>query len=146
MGKVHLTNVEALGGGTLVAYGPVNDQVAPRIHVTVGLKEHADTGHTSHLLGATVQFLTEMLVIKVAAPRTCTAFGNATSTTSPFSISSDASIPGHRLARLRVLEGARRDRAAPGPRHTARRTNRRKPSSHAASWRRCGSNERYSVD
>lgn len=65
--KVHLTNVEALGGGTL-AYDPVNDEVAPHIHVTVGLKEHAATGHTSHLLGATVQFLTEMLVIEVAAP------------------------------------------------------------------------------
>lgn len=65
--RVHLTNVEALGGGTL-AYDPVNDTVAPHIHVTVGLKEHAATGHTSHLLGATVQFLTEMLVIEVAAP------------------------------------------------------------------------------
>ena len=66
--KVHLTNVEALGGGTL-AYDAVNDQVAPHIHVTVGLKEHGATGHTSHLLGATVQFLTEMLIIEVAAPR-----------------------------------------------------------------------------
>lgn len=66
--KVHLTNVEAFGGGTL-AYDPVNDQVAPHIHVAVGLKEHSATGHTSHLLGATVQFLTEMLVIEVAAPQ-----------------------------------------------------------------------------
>ncbi len=65
--KVYLTNVEALGGGTL-AYDPVNNTVAPHIHVTVGLKEHSATGHTSHLLGATVQFLTEMLVIEVAAP------------------------------------------------------------------------------
>lgn len=65
--RVHLTNVEALGGGTL-AYDPVNDAVTPHIHVTVGLKEHSATGHTSHLLGATVQFLTEMLVIEVAAP------------------------------------------------------------------------------
>lgn len=66
--KVHLTNVEAFGGGTL-AYDPVNDQVAPHIHVAVGLKEHSATGHTSHLLGATVQFLTEMLVIEVASPQ-----------------------------------------------------------------------------
>jgi len=65
--KVHLTNVEAFGGGTL-AYDPVDDRVAPHIHVAVGLKEHSATGHTSHLLGATVQFLTEMLVIEVAAP------------------------------------------------------------------------------
>ena len=68
--KVHLTNVEALGGGTL-AYDPINEQVAPHIHVTVGLKDHSATGHTSHLLGATVQFLTEMLVIEVAAPQMC---------------------------------------------------------------------------
>lgn len=66
--KVHLTNAEALGGGTL-AFDPVTDQVAPHIHVTVGLKEHSATGHTSHLLGATVQFITEMLVIEVATPQ-----------------------------------------------------------------------------
>ena len=66
--SVHLTNAEALGGGTL-AYDPVNNQVAPHIHVAVGLKERSATGHTSHLLGATVQFLTEMLVIEVANPR-----------------------------------------------------------------------------
>jgi predicted DNA-binding protein with PD1-like motif len=65
--KVDLANVEAFGGGTL-AYDPVNDQVAPHIHVTVGLKQHSATGHTSHLLGATVQFLTEMLVVEVASP------------------------------------------------------------------------------
>jgi predicted DNA-binding protein with PD1-like motif len=66
--KVHLTNVEAFGGGTL-AYDPVEDRVAPHIHVAVGLKEHSATGHTSHLLGATVQFLTEMLIIEVASPQ-----------------------------------------------------------------------------
>jgi predicted DNA-binding protein with PD1-like motif len=66
--KVHLTNVEAFGGGTL-AYDPTNNSVAPHIHVAVGLKEHSAVGHTSHLLGAQVQFLTEMLVIEVAAPQ-----------------------------------------------------------------------------
>lgn len=66
--KVHLINVEAFGGGAL-AYDPVNDQVAPHILVAVGLKEHSATGHTSHLLGATVQFLIEMLVIEIAGPR-----------------------------------------------------------------------------
>jgi len=66
--KVHLTNVEAFGGGTL-AYDPTNNNVAPHIHVAVGLKEHSAIGHTSHLLGAQVQFLTEMLVIEVAAPQ-----------------------------------------------------------------------------
>lgn len=52
--KGHLTNVEAFGGGTL-AYDKVNDRVAPRIHVSVGLKEHSATGHTNHRLAATVQ-------------------------------------------------------------------------------------------
>jgi predicted DNA-binding protein with PD1-like motif len=65
---VHLTNAEAFGGGTL-AYDPVHDKLAPHIHVAVGLKEHSATGHTSHLLSATVQFLTEMLVIEVTSPQ-----------------------------------------------------------------------------
>jgi predicted DNA-binding protein with PD1-like motif len=66
--KVHLTNIEAFGGGTL-AYDTDTGQILPHIHVAVGLKEHAATGHTSHLLAATVQFLTEMLVIEVAHPQ-----------------------------------------------------------------------------
>jgi hypothetical protein len=65
--KVHLTNVEAFGGGTL-AYDEAGGRVARHIHVSVGLKEHSATGHASHLLGATVQFLTEMLVIEVTNP------------------------------------------------------------------------------
>ncbi|NNH71014.1 DUF296 domain-containing protein [Nocardia uniformis] len=65
--KVHLTNLEAFGGGTL-AYDPDADELRPHIHVAVGLKEHSATGHTSHLLNATVQFLTEMLVIEVLHP------------------------------------------------------------------------------
>ncbi|WP_207569060.1 PCC domain-containing protein [Mycobacterium decipiens] len=65
--RVHLTNVEAFGGGT-VAYDPDSHQVQPHIHVAVGRKEHAASGHSSHLLGAKVQFLTEMLVIEVIAP------------------------------------------------------------------------------
>ena len=65
--KVHLTNVEAFGGGTL-AYDEARGRVTPHIHVSVGLKEHSATGHTSHLLGAKVQFLTEMLVIEVTNP------------------------------------------------------------------------------
>lgn len=65
--RVHLTNVEVLGCGTL-AFDPDVGEVAPHIHVSVGLKEHSATAHTSHLLAATVQFLTEMLVIEVTAP------------------------------------------------------------------------------
>lgn len=65
---MHLTNVEALGGGT-IAYDDAHDRIAPHIHVSVGLKEHSATGYTSHLLAATIQFLTEMmLIIEVVAP------------------------------------------------------------------------------
>jgi len=60
--KVHLENVEAFGGGTL-AYDAENDTVSPHIHVSVGLKPHSATAHTSHLLGATIQFLTEMYLV-----------------------------------------------------------------------------------
>ena len=64
---VHLSNVEALGGGTL-AYDPATDAIQPHIHITVGLKAHSATGHTSHLLAATVQFLTEMVIVEVTEP------------------------------------------------------------------------------
>lgn len=66
--RVHLRNVEAFGGGTLAA-DPVTGEIKPHIHVAVGLKEHSATGHTSHLLSAKVQFLTEMLVIEVTDPQ-----------------------------------------------------------------------------
>ncbi|MBM0274819.1 PPC domain-containing DNA-binding protein [Micromonospora tarensis] len=65
--KVHLTNIEALGGGTL-AYNPDTDTVEPHIHLTVGLKAHSATAHTSHLLAATVQFLTEMIIVEIVEP------------------------------------------------------------------------------
>ncbi|MFI6129496.1 PPC domain-containing DNA-binding protein [Micromonospora sp. NPDC051141] len=64
---VDLTNVEALGGGT-IAWDDTNQTILPHIHLTAGLKEHSATAHTSHLLDATVQFLTEMLIIEVASP------------------------------------------------------------------------------
>ena len=65
--RVHVTNVEALGCGTL-AYDPDNDQVLPHIHTSLGEKERSAVGHTSHLLEATVQFLVEMLVVEVLSP------------------------------------------------------------------------------
>jgi predicted DNA-binding protein with PD1-like motif len=65
--KVQLTNVEALGGGTL-AYDEANDTISPHIHITVGLKEHSATAHTSHLLDGTVQFLTELVIVEIEAP------------------------------------------------------------------------------
>jgi hypothetical protein len=65
--SVHLKYVEALGGGTL-AYDETTNELRPHIHVSVGLKSHSATGYTSHLLGATVQFLTEMYVVEIANP------------------------------------------------------------------------------
>lgn len=64
---VHLEYLEALGGGTL-AYDDASNELRPHIHVSVGLKSHSATGYTSHLLGATVQFLTEMYVVEIANP------------------------------------------------------------------------------
>jgi predicted DNA-binding protein with PD1-like motif len=64
---VHLENVEALGGGT-IAFDPAEGKILPHIHVTVGIKPNSAVGHTSHLLSAHVQFLTEMLVVEVTAP------------------------------------------------------------------------------
>ena len=65
--RVHLTNVEAFGCGTL-AYDPERDDIVPHIHTTLGEKARSATGHTSHLLEATVQFLVEMLVVEVVSP------------------------------------------------------------------------------
>jgi len=64
--KVHVTNVEALGCGTIARDDA--DGILPHIHTSVGLKEHSATAHTSHLLNATVQFLTEMIIVEVDAP------------------------------------------------------------------------------
>ncbi|MFC0627452.1 PPC domain-containing DNA-binding protein [Kribbella deserti] len=65
--QVHLKNIEAIGGGTL-AYDEATDTVLPHIHVSVGLKAQSATAHTSHLLGAKIQFLTEMYVVEVVGP------------------------------------------------------------------------------
>lgn len=64
---VQLSNIEAIGSGTL-AWDETIDSIAPHVHVTVGLKEHSATAHTSHLLAATVQFLTEMIIVEVSEP------------------------------------------------------------------------------
>jgi predicted DNA-binding protein with PD1-like motif len=65
--SVYLANVEAHGGGT-IAYDPGQDTIIPHIHVSVGLKQNSATGYTSHLLEATVQLLTEMVVVEVLSP------------------------------------------------------------------------------
>jgi predicted DNA-binding protein with PD1-like motif len=63
---VHLTNVEAFGGGTFTHHD--DGSFSPHIHVTVGEKARSATAATSHLLSAKVQFLTEMLVFEVLSP------------------------------------------------------------------------------
>jgi predicted DNA-binding protein with PD1-like motif len=65
--KVQLSNIEAVGGGTL-AWNEARGRVSPHIHVAVGLKEHSASGHTSHLLDAKVQFLTEMIIVEITDP------------------------------------------------------------------------------
>lgn len=64
---VDLTNVEALGGGT-IAWDDTAQKTVPHIHITAGLKERSAIAHTSHLLDASVQFLTEMLIIEIVSP------------------------------------------------------------------------------
>jgi len=65
--RMRLEYVEAIGSGT-VAVNPTTGQLAPHIHVATGKRLLAGTGHTSHLLDATVQFVIELLVIEVTAP------------------------------------------------------------------------------
>ncbi|MEU8104493.1 PPC domain-containing DNA-binding protein [Nonomuraea muscovyensis] len=65
--KVHLTNAEALGCGTIAA-DPETGGILPHIHTSLGLKERSADGYTSHLLSARVLFLTEMLVVEVVSP------------------------------------------------------------------------------
>lgn len=64
---VHLQNLEVLGGGT-IAWDPEQQRVAPHLHIAVGEKHRSAAGHTSHLLEATVQFPTEMIIQEIAAP------------------------------------------------------------------------------
>ncbi|GAB3653865.1 PPC domain-containing DNA-binding protein [Glycomyces tarimensis] len=65
---VHLTNLEAVGAGS-IAWDEDSQAVWPHIHLSVGTRQHGAQGYTSHLLGATVQFLTEMIIVEVTAPR-----------------------------------------------------------------------------
>lgn len=65
--RVHLTNAEAVGAGT-IAWDDPTQLIKPHIHVSVGLKALSANGYTSHLLAATVQFLVEMVIVEVAGP------------------------------------------------------------------------------
>ncbi|MGW0883240.1 PPC domain-containing DNA-binding protein [Streptomyces sp. NPDC002671] len=65
--EIKVETLELLGGGTL-AWDAVNSRVAPHIHVSAGLKEASADGRTSHLLGGTVQFITELVIEEWIAP------------------------------------------------------------------------------
>lgn len=65
---VYLEKVEAMGCGTF-SWDPERDDIVPHVHVTVGLKQLAAAAFSSHLIGAKIQYLTEMLVIEVDSPR-----------------------------------------------------------------------------
>lgn len=65
--KVHLTNVEAIGCGTL-AHDRNSGLLLPHVHTSVGMKERSATGFTSHLLKATVQFIAEIVIVEVVDP------------------------------------------------------------------------------
>ncbi|MCT2589157.1 DNA-binding protein [Streptomyces sp. N2-109] len=64
---VYLEKVEAVGCGTF-SYDPDRKTIVPHIHVTVGLKQLSAAAYSSHLISATVQYLTEMLIIEVTGP------------------------------------------------------------------------------
>ncbi|MFF4531595.1 PPC domain-containing DNA-binding protein [Streptomyces sp. NPDC001407] len=65
--EVTFESLEVLGGGTL-AWDVETDRLAPHIHVAAGLKADSASGRTSHLLGATVQFVNELVVQEILAP------------------------------------------------------------------------------
>ncbi|MFE4512627.1 PPC domain-containing DNA-binding protein [Kitasatospora sp. NPDC056783] len=65
--EVALQHVEALGAGTLARH-PDTGGFDPHIHLTVGLKAEQAIGRTSHLLGAEVQFIQEMVVVELLEP------------------------------------------------------------------------------
>jgi predicted DNA-binding protein with PD1-like motif len=65
--RTQVEYVEAIGSGTL-AMNPETGTVAPHVHLATGLKRYGAAGYTSHLLGGTVQFVIELLVIEVVSP------------------------------------------------------------------------------
>jgi predicted DNA-binding protein with PD1-like motif len=65
--EIKVDTLEVLGGGTL-AWDAENDCLAPHIHVTAGIKDNSADGRTSHLLGGTVQFVTELIVEEILTP------------------------------------------------------------------------------
>jgi predicted DNA-binding protein with PD1-like motif len=65
--RTQVEYVEAIGCATL-AWDPAGERVVPHVHLATGVKRYGAAGYTSHLLGATVQFINELLVFEVVAP------------------------------------------------------------------------------
>jgi predicted DNA-binding protein with PD1-like motif len=62
--EITVKTLEALGGGTL-AWDLEKDCLAPHIHVAAGIKGASADGRVSHLLGATVQFISEIAIVEL---------------------------------------------------------------------------------
>ena len=65
--EVVVETVEMIGTGTL-AWDQEADRLAPHVHVSTGLKAEEAHARTSHLLGAEVQFINELIVVEVTSP------------------------------------------------------------------------------
>ncbi|MEV4505430.1 PPC domain-containing DNA-binding protein [Streptomyces klenkii] len=65
--EVTVESLEVLGGGTL-AWDPDTGRLAPHVHITAGLKAASAEGRTSHLLGAEVQFINELVIQEITDP------------------------------------------------------------------------------
>ncbi|MFF9458080.1 PPC domain-containing DNA-binding protein [Streptomyces flaveolus] len=66
---ITVETLEALGGGTL-AWDLDKDCLAPHIHVAAGIKGASADGRVSHLLGATVQFISEIPIVELVVDAT----------------------------------------------------------------------------
>jgi predicted DNA-binding protein with PD1-like motif len=63
---VHVANVEGTGSGT-IAFDPAGP--IPHVHVAVGVKNYSASAYAGHLLSATVQYVTEIVIEEVLSPR-----------------------------------------------------------------------------
>ena len=64
---VRLTSVEAHGTGS-IAVDAGTGQLSVHVHLSAGRRHAGADGYTSHLLGGTVQFLFEAMLVEVVGP------------------------------------------------------------------------------
>jgi predicted DNA-binding protein with PD1-like motif len=65
--EIEVELLEAVGAGT-IAWDTAGDRLAPHVHVTTGLRTDAAHARTSHLFGAQVQFITELVIVEILSP------------------------------------------------------------------------------